>query len=99
MLEKQGRKKITLNPAFSQISVYHYKKDRQIFMLMNESPSETFTGKVTLPVSDSLVVYDGIQEGYLDVAGEVKNGHSTVMLRRTPPAHLIWAARLSTPSS
>lgn len=84
MLEKQGRKKITLNPAFSQISVYHYKKDRQIFMLMNESPSETFTGKVTLPVSDSLVVYDGIQEGYLDVAGEVKNGHSTVMLELQP---------------
>lgn len=84
MLEKNGMKKIILEPVFSQISAYHYRKDHEIFMLMNESPSETFTGKITLPTAESLVVYDGMKDRYLDVTSEAQDGQRTVILELKP---------------
>lgn len=84
LMERKGMKKIILEPSFSQISVYHYRKKRDLFMVMNESPSETFTGRIVLPVSESLVSYDGMKDRYLDVPSEAQDGGCTVMLELKP---------------
>ena len=62
-----GSGKVRIEPASDSITLYHYRKDAQIFMLMNESAEKAYQGKILLPVQDELIVYDGDHGRYLSL--------------------------------
>ena len=70
-LEAAGMKKIQLKPACSQINVYHYQKDEQIFMLMNESADQSYEGTVVLPSDHSFVYYNAFADRYEEAETEL----------------------------
>ncbi|MCF0128322.1 MAG: glycoside hydrolase family 2 [Pseudobutyrivibrio sp.] len=70
-----GLVNIKLDKEFKDIAVYHYKKNSQIFLILNESATETFCGTVKLP-AEEVACYDGFLDGYFEALsnekGEVK---------------------------
>lgn len=86
--------KIKAEPAFSQLVVYHYKKDRQIFLLSNESAQQTFRGSIMLPATEEIVYYDAYTDctetipnehaaGVTYVALELEPGESCILMEHT----------------
>ena len=69
-LENGGHRKIRIEPACRDLTVYHYRKDGQIFVLLNESAEETYRGSVLLPSGTKLCVYDGWTDRYLELPGQ-----------------------------
>lgn len=84
LLKGRGMTEITIEPAFSRISVYHYQKDRRIFMLMNESSERAYAGTVTLPGGEEFVYYDGMKDCYQNAQTEIRAGKSIVNLELEP---------------
>ena len=66
-LEEAGIAKIRIEPSFSDLTVYHYRKGRQIFVLLNESANTACRGQVLLPTAEKLCVYDGWTDRYLEL--------------------------------
>lgn len=62
LLHKKGMYQVRIEPNCSQLSVYHYQKSGQLFMLFNESPDQYFKGEVELPTSNELVFYDAFTD-------------------------------------
>ena len=60
-LADMGLRPIRVEGAFPALRVYHYRRDgRQLFMLLNESASETFRGTLRLPTDRrALSLWDG----------------------------------------
>ncbi len=83
-LKADGMKKITLEPAFSKISMYHYKKQEQILMLMNESAEDSYKGVLQVPGIEEVVYYDAMKDCYKDIHTEVKNGIRQIPLMLEP---------------
>lgn len=61
---EKGCRKINVEPAFRELSFYHYEKDVQKFFFMNESPDKRFDGYVDLPAKKSLLYYDALEDRY-----------------------------------
>ena len=79
-LAAMGLRRIRTNPAFAPLRVYHYRKDgKPLFLLMNESASERFTGEIRLPAREPLVWTDALR------------GCRSV-LRTRPEGGGVWAA-------
>ena len=78
-LAAMGLRPIRTKPAFAPLRVYHYRKDgKPLFLVMNESASERFSGEIRLPVSGPLVWAD-----------ELRGYRSALRLRREGDA--VWA--------
>ncbi len=69
-LTEMGLAVIRIEPSSDEISVYHYRKDGQIFVLLNESAEKTYRGSVLLPSDKTLCVYDGWTDRYLELPGQ-----------------------------
>ena len=69
-LESRGIRRIRVEPSCGELSVYHYSKDGQIFVLLNESAEETYRGEAVLPSCRQLCVYDGWTDRYLELTGQ-----------------------------
>ena len=63
-LKAHGMYEVEAVPAYKHLSVYHYEKDRQIFMLLNESAEQRFAGNVYLPIGEDVVYYDAMKDCY-----------------------------------
>ncbi len=83
-LADHGMKQILVEPAFSQLSVYHYRKEGVLFLLVNESVNQRFSGTVTLPAAGKLVCYDGFADTYEAVQTELLDGAVRVSLDLEP---------------
>ena len=92
-LKARGFSDIAVDTEFKDLSFYHYKKDRQIFVFQNESAADVFCGKVTLPTSEPVVYYDAMEEVYeladfhevegkLEVSLELHPGECVVILEQ-----------------
>lgn len=55
---------ISVFPSFRELSFYHYKKEKNIYVFLNESAVERFEGKIFLPSCKNLVCYDGLADEY-----------------------------------
>ena len=66
-LADMGAAKIRIEPSSDELTVYHYSKDGQIFVLLNESAEVTYRGQVQLPTEEKLCVYDGWTDRYLEL--------------------------------
>ena len=63
-LEQMGSRRIFPEPSFPQLNVYHYRKEGEVFFLMNESPDLTFAGMLRLPAGKHLALYDAFHDRY-----------------------------------
>ena len=92
-LTGMGCAKIRTEPSFSELSVYHYRKEGDLFLLLNESAEETYRGKVTLPCAGSLCVYDGWRDGYLELPDQkrISGGQITAEVCLEPGGMLVLA--------
>lgn len=66
-MHRRGMNRIAVDTRFEQLSFYHYRKEHNLFVFLNESPSRTFCGSVTLPVDGEVVCYDGFEDVYRSV--------------------------------
>ena len=66
-LADAGAAKICIEPSSNELTVYHYSKDGQIFVLLNESAEAAYRGQVSLPTGEKLCVYDGWTDKYLEL--------------------------------
>ena len=69
-LKKQGIYEVEVSPEYRELSVYHYEKDRQIFVLLNESAEQKFSGKVYIPSVKDMVYCNVMEERYESVQVE-----------------------------
>ena len=97
-LKASGFSRISLQPAFEMLSVYHYKKTGQVFMLMNESPDLAFDGKVTLPTTQPLYVYNGDLDRYERLETNVLTRSAQVSLRLEPGQSIVIMEGSQVPS-
>lgn len=81
-----GLRTIELQPAFGQITVYHYNKEGNRYLLVNESPEQTWSGRITLPANRPLVCYDGMEDQYTALNASCGGGRAVVELTLTPGA-------------
>ncbi len=87
-IAKRGLIKARLNKSFDNITFYHYKKDNDIYVLLNESATEKFQGSISLPEND-LVYFDGYSGEYY--AAE-KNNEGEILLELNPGELVMLAA-------
>lgn len=89
VLKECGMSKLSVTPAFPQLSVYHYRKEGQIFFLLNEAPDEAFCGEITLPATERLAVYDGWKDQYYDLLVAAEEKGTTIQLELEPGQSLV----------
>ena len=83
-LKERGFVDVVSDTQFKDLSFYHYSKDRQIFVFQNESATETYIGKVTLPVCKGIVYYDAMEDVYEDARWDTVDGKTVVPLELEP---------------
>ena len=83
-LEEIGARQIRLAPAASFVTAYHYYKEGQVLMLVNESAQETFDGRVRIPSDQSFVYYDGLRDRYEKADQTKEEGNAVIRLRLEP---------------
>ena len=80
------------------LTFYHYKKNGQLFMLMNESPDQPFDGRVVLPSARPLFVYDGDLDRYCPLESSILTRGSAVMLRLEPGQSILIMEQSQVPA-
>lgn len=83
-LDTMGLHPIAAEPAFRQLTVYHYRKQGNCYLLVNESPVEAYSGKVCLPAAGPLVWYDGMQDAYEAAKATLIEGKACVKVHLEP---------------
>jgi hypothetical protein len=83
-LREKGMYRVSLTPQSSSIALYHYKKEGQLFLLFNENPNETYTGRVVLPDASGYAYYNGWKDCYEKAAVVQKNGACEVEISLEP---------------
>ena len=62
---------ITVDTVFKDLSFYHYVKDgKNLFVFLNESAEDKFTGHVTLPLEYKVKYYDAWKQEYRSVEND-----------------------------
>ena len=84
VLSSLGCDRVIVSPEWQPLSYYHYIKDRQIFLFMNEDANRTFTGTLSLPTDQPVVFYDAVAERYEAAAFEIKDGRTVVSVVLEP---------------
>lgn len=86
VMAEKGFYDICIDSPFKELSFYHYKKeqDGEIYVFQNESPSQTFRGVVTLPITAEMVYYDAFSDSYEEAVQKVFDGKSKIELELAP---------------
>lgn len=63
-LKAQGHYEVEVDQEFKKLSFYHYRTDRDIVVLFNESAEQVFQGRVRLPIPSEPVYYSAMTEKY-----------------------------------
>lgn len=83
-LKDAGYYEVALGEYFKDLSVYHYVKDRNIFMLQNESATDAFEGEITLPTKKKLCIMTGLNGKKEELPGKVQGDQITTYIRLEP---------------
>lgn len=87
-MKARGFRDIAVDREFKELSFYHYKKDREIFVFQNESAFDTFSGTVTLPTKEPVVYYDAMDDIY-ELAQMRKVGEKIEVLLELQPGECV----------
>ncbi len=80
---------ITIEPSFPDLSFYHYRKDGEILVLLNESAWKTFSGTVSLPAKKRMIVYDPFTDCYENIPQQKKRSCTTLAVELAPAETLV----------
>lgn len=83
-LREEGYAKVSLSEKFMHLSFYHYKKEKQIFLFMNEDPDQIYSGKITLPTERAVCFYDAMKAENQAANYEVIDGKAVVSITLEP---------------
>ncbi|NHC42512.1 glycoside hydrolase family 2 [Bacillus sp. MM2020_1] len=83
-LKSKGIYDIQLKKPFKDLTYYHYVKEQNIYMFQNESASETFSGEIELPIGESAIVYNGLENKFEKLAVRQENGKGLIYLELKP---------------
>ena len=74
---------VRITPDFAPLRMYHYAKENgvQLFMLFNESASESFSGEIALPVERQLLHFDDSSFGHPSVMQPLGKDGGSVRFR------------------
>ena len=84
MLKAQGFVDIVFDTVFKDLSFYHYYKNQHIFVFQNESATEAYKGKVTLPTDKTMIYYNAMEDIYETAQLETVDGKTVVSLELEP---------------
>lgn len=79
-MREAGYFEVSLKEDFPYLSVYHYVTDRNLFMMLNESASETFCGDVILPAGTELMIRKGLEDRWEKLAVSAQEGGASVRI-------------------
>lgn len=83
-LREEGYAKVSLSEKFEHLSFYHYKKEKQIFLFMNEDPDQVYSGQIMLPTDQKVCFYDGMKDRKEATEYEVIDGRTVVNVTLEP---------------
>ena len=83
-LEKIGARKLRLSPAAPFVTVYHYRRNGQILMLMNESAELPFEGNLELAAQNDFVYYDAFGDRYEETRCDTEAGTVKIRIHLLP---------------
>ena len=83
-LTEIGARKIRLMPAAPHVTVYHYYRDGQILMLMNESAELPYEGSMELASENGFVYYDAFRDRYEEAQYCTEEGTAKIRIRLDP---------------
>ena len=75
---------ISVHPDFRRLTVYHYRSDGDILLLLNEDPGKTFTGEVTVCADGMPVQYDALDNCLRPVTSRTEDGKTVLSLSLAP---------------
>lgn len=75
---------ITVSPDFRRLTVYHYRTDSDLLLLLNEDPGKTFTGDVTVDAEGTPVLYDALDNILRPVSADRQDGKAVLHLNLAP---------------
>lgn len=80
-------------PAFRRLRYYHCRcENKEIYLILNEDPSETYEGIVKLPVQGSAVFYDPCLNRTIEAENRADESGMEVRLRLFPLQMLVLLA-------
>ena len=83
-LRIKGFYEIATDSKFKELSFYHYKKDEDIFVFLNESANIAYSDIVLLPLQEEALYYDAWKDCYETAECEVFDGYVKVRLQLEP---------------
>lgn len=83
-LSEMVSRDITVSPAFRRLTVYHYRTDSDLLLLLNEDPGKTFAGDVTVQASGIPVQYDALDNTLRPVSADIQDGKTVLHLELAP---------------
>lgn len=75
---------IRINKEFEKLSFYHYKKEKHIFVFLNESAEEIFEGIVEIPLEKELIFLDSFNDKYEELKCVKEDGNTKLNLILLP---------------
>jgi hypothetical protein len=83
-LKAEGVFDIQVKQPFKDLTYYHYKKENDVYMFQNESAHGTFSGEIELPVGESAIFYNVLENTFETLQVKKDNGKSIIHLELKP---------------
>lgn len=83
-MKNRGFTDVESDVEFKNLSTYHYKKDREIFLFQNESCSEEYRGTIVLPTGEDVVYYDAMEDCCETAEYRIEDGKLRLSLELSP---------------
>lgn len=83
-LRRLGIGEVSLEPAFSKLVYYHYRRENDLYVFANEAAEDVFDGWVSVPQRGDLCLYDPWENVLRPVEYEKTAGGTRFHLRLAP---------------
>lgn len=94
-LKAKGIEDICVNPSCEKIRYYHYRQEKDIYLLSNEATGSIYKGEVFIPVEEDVCVYDAQNNVLCSLEFEKVSGGVRIPLTLYPfePKILIFGSK------
>ncbi len=80
---------VRLDQTFRNLTIYHYKSEMDTYVMLNEDPSETFTGTVTVKARGEAAAYDAWENCLRPVSAQACESGTEIEIELKPLEMLI----------
>lgn len=83
-MKEEGYFELSLKEEFPSLSTYHYRTDRDLFFIMNESAEKTFCGEICLPCLEKLQIRKGMKDEWMRLPAQEGQGYQQIKVQLYP---------------